>query len=142
MDSQTGSGGSSMRENAKKARSAAATVERAKTETGIKQTSTSKTDSTTSTAGCLQISDFLLHGAENAAPRRYLETVTGLDGRTIRELITRERLKGTPILSDCVHGYYLPANENEKARFVRSMRRRAGEILRVAEAVEKTGAVD
>lgn len=122
-----------------KARPGEATPRRA-TETGTtrKTASTSENYSTTSTAGCLQISDFLLRGAENAVPRRYLEAMTGLDGRTVRKLITLERLRGIPILSDNIQGYYLPAGESEKARFVRSMRRRAGEILRAAEAVEKT----
>lgn len=112
------------------------------TGTASKTAATSEIDFTTAAADCLQISDFLQRGSENAVPRRYLETVTGLDGRTVRAMITHERLHGTPILSDCVHGYYLPADKNEKARFVRSMRRRAGEILRAAEAVEKTEAVD
>lgn len=131
-----------MRENAEKTRpDVAASGRAAETGTTCKTASTSETDFITSTAGCLQISDFLLHGAENAVPRRYLEMVTGLDGRTVREMITRERLHGTPILSDCVRGYYLPTDEGEKARFVRSMRHRASEILRAAKAVER-GAVD
>lgn len=110
--------------NTKKARSVAATTKRA-TETGTtcKTASTSENYSTTSAAGCLQISDFLRHGAENAVPRRYLEMVTGLDGRTVRAMISHERLRGVPILSDNVHGYFLPADEGEKVRFVRSMRR-------------------
>lgn len=124
--------------NTEKARSAAATVERAKTETGIKQTSASENNSTTTVTNCLQISDFLLHGAENAVPRRYLEKMTGLDGRNVRKLITLERLRGIPILSNCTAGYFLPANQAEREQFVKSMRRRAGEILRAAEAVEKT----
>lgn len=41
-------------------------------------------------------------------------------------------------LRAAANGYYLPANEEEKARFVRSMRHRAQEILSAADAVEKT----
>ena len=41
-----------------------------------------------------------------------------------------------PILSDCTYGYFLARSEEETARFTRSMRRRAKEILRVARAVE------
>lgn len=53
-------------------------------------------------------------------------------------MIAAERRAGAAILSDNQTGYYLPANEEEKARFVRSMRHRAKEILCAADAVEKT----
>ncbi len=69
-------------------------------------------------------------------PRRELERLTGLDGRTVRLLIERERRKGVPILADNATGYYLPANEEEKAACVRSMQHRAKEILRTARAIE------
>jgi hypothetical protein len=52
-------------------------------------------------------------------------------------MISAERRAGAAILSDNATGYYLPANEEEKARFVRSMRHRAKEILCAADAVEK-----
>jgi hypothetical protein len=64
--------------------------------------------------------------------------MTGLDGRTIRAMIATERRAGIAVLSDNATGYYLPANEEEKARFVRSMRHRAKEILLAADAVERT----
>ena len=51
---------------------------------------------------------------------------------------TTERRAGIAVLSDNATGYYLPANEEEKARFVRSMRHRAKEILLAADAVERT----
>lgn len=74
------------------------------------------------------IARFLSHGRENSVPLRQLEAV--------RALIFTERLQGVPILSDS--GYYLPpASEQEKARFVRSMRHRAKEIQRMADAIEK-----
>ena len=53
-------------------------------------------------------------------------------------MIAAERRTGVAILSDNLTGYYLPANEEEKARFVRSMRHRAKEILLAADAVERT----
>lgn len=58
-------------------------------------------------------------------------------GRTVRAMISAERRAGAAILSDNATGYYLPANEEEKARFVRSMRHRAKEILCAADAVER-----
>lgn len=88
----------------------------------------------TSLAG--QISMFLLPGRSNAVPLAQLCSLTGLDGRTVRQMIASERLRGVPVLSDNSSGYFLPADESERAQFVRSMRHRAGEILRVADAVE------
>lgn len=129
-----------MRENTEKARSAAATVERAKTETGIKQTSTSETDSTTTAPNCPQISDYLLHGAENGLMLSDLHRLTGIDKRAIRAAIQRERLSGTPILSSTLSGYFLPANEQEREQCVRSLRHRAGEIFKSAAAIERWAA--
>jgi biotin operon repressor len=85
-----------------------------------------------------QISNFLSTGQEHAIPLRDLVTLIGLDARTVRVMIQAERLAGMPILSDNQHGYYLPADDTERNRFVRSMQHRAREILRVARAVERS----
>lgn len=84
-----------------------------------------------------KVSELLNRGRENAVPLRHLMAITGADGRSIREKIAAERLAGVPILSDNSTGYYLPGNEGERERFVRSMRHRAQEIERAAEAVER-----
>lgn len=86
----------------------------------------------------MKIADLLCYGQANAVPLRDLAGRTGLDGRTVRAMISAERRAGAAILSNNQTGYYLPANEEEKARFVRSMRHRAKEILCAADAVEKT----
>lgn len=85
----------------------------------------------------IKVSDVLSYGQANAIPLRHLCTLTGLDGRTVRARIADERRTGTAILSDNSSGYYLSASEEEKARFVQSMRHRAKEILYAADAVEK-----
>lgn len=110
------------------------------TETG----SASRADTTSkpqftpnSPGGQRKIADLLSYGQENAIPRRHLEKLTGLDGRTVRLMIERERHEGVPILADNVTGYYLPATEHERAACVRSMRHRAGEIMRTAQAIEQ-----
>lgn len=84
----------------------------------------------------IQISDYLLAGVENAVPRRHLQQLTGFSDRELRRRIQEERLAGVPILSDNASGYFLPSDEEEKQRFVRSMRGRAQEIQAVAAAVE------
>ena len=83
------------------------------------------------------ISRLLSHGRENAMPLRHLTAMTKLDGRTVRAMIADERLAGVPILADNSTGYFLPASEDEKAQFIRSMKHRAKEIERAAEAIEK-----
>ena len=82
------------------------------------------------------ISRLLSHGRENAIPLRHLTAMTKLDGRTVRAMIAAERLAGVPILSDNSTGYYLPGDDAEKVQFIRSMKRRAQEIARAAEAIE------
>lgn len=89
--------------------------------------------------GQRKIADLLSHGRENAIPRRELERLTGLDGRTVRLMIERERREGSPILADNATGYYLPATEHERAACVRSMRHRADEIRKTAEAIDRAG---
>lgn len=86
----------------------------------------------------MKIADLLRYGQVNAVPLRDLAGITGLDGRTVRAMISAERRAGAAILSNNQTGYYLPANEEEKARFVRSMRHRAKEILCAADAVERS----
>lgn len=86
----------------------------------------------------MKIADLLRYGQANAVPLRDLAGIIGLDGRTVRAMISAERRAGAAILSNNQTGYYLPANEEEKARFVRSMRHRAKEILCAADAVERS----
>jgi hypothetical protein len=86
-----------------------------------------------------RISDYLLCGEKNAVPLQHLEKITGLDQREIRRMIRAERLLGTPILSNNLSGYYLPGNDAERERCVASLRRRAAEIRRAADAIERSG---
>ena len=68
----------------------------------------SANNDTTDGAGrqLFRVSDLLLHGAENAVPRRDLMALTGCTDRELRRLIEAERRLGTPILSDCIGGYF------------------------------------
>lgn len=86
-----------------------------------------------------KIADLLCRGQENAIPLRDLCSITGFDGRAVRRMIEQERRTGNPILSSAggVTGYYLPGNVEEVERFVKSMRSRAREITRTANAVKR-----
>ena len=117
----------------KRARPDAATSRRARQEKQRTSSNSRNKHITQAPGGQWGIADLLLPGRENAIPRREL------DGRTVRLMIERERREGRPILADNATGYYLPATEHERAACVRSMRHRAGEILRTAQAIEGGG---
>ena len=121
----------------KKARPDAATSRRAGQEKQQTRSNSHHKHTTQGPGGQRKIADLLSYGQENAIPRRHLEKLTGLDGRTVRLMIERERHEWVPILADNVTGYYLPATEHERAACVRSMRHRAGEIMKSARAIER-----
>lgn len=120
-------------------RSDTAMSERAK-EPGAacRQATTSIDKSTTSTPleQGLHIADLLSHGADHGLHLSDLVRLTGLPERTVRQMIHRERRKHIPILSNNKDGYYLPSSDYEKADCVRSLRRRAVEILEAADGIE------
>ena len=86
-----------------------------------------------------RIADLLHPGAENAISRRDLMALTGRSDRELRLKIEAERRHGIPILSDNMHGYFLPGSQAERERCVKSLRRRAGEIMETAAAIERGG---
>lgn len=85
------------------------------------------------------ISALLPSGAERAVSLRRLTEMAGLSERETRRAIQRERLRGAPICSDNLTGYFLAENDAERAAFCRSMRHRARQILQVVRAVEHVG---
>ena len=119
-------------------RPAGGTAERATETAAFSGAAISCNHSNTVAAGRqIKIAAFLNHGQENAIPRRELEKLTGIDGRTVRLMIERERRAGIPICADNATGYYLPSTADEKATCVRSLRHRAGEIMKTARAIEQ-----
>ncbi|WP_298023519.1 hypothetical protein [uncultured Dysosmobacter sp.] len=128
-----------MRDGKRNARPAVPPAERAKQESHWVGGNPYENDSTVQARTQLKIADLLSHGQDNAVPLRQLVSMTGLDGRSVRQMIQAERLAGVPILSDNANGYFLPANDGERLRFIHSMRHRAAEITRTAEALEKLG---
>jgi len=85
------------------------------------------------------ISSLLPSGSERAVSLRRLADITGLSTREVRRALQRERLRGIPICSDNLTGYFLAENDAERAAFCRSMRHRARQILQVVRAVERVG---
>lgn len=127
-----------MREQ-KKTRPTGGTARRAKV--GVNHANGYSHDQNTTDHGGGQagtISGLLLHGAENGLHLRDLCRLTGWKEREVRLHIHAERRRGVPILSDNVNGYFLPADEQELAACVQSLRGRAGEILAAAAAIEQS----
>jgi len=121
------------------ARPGVAAPERAvETETPCKMTTASTTNYTRSAADSqtFRIADLLSPGAESAISRRDLMSLTGFTDRELRLRIEAERRQGVPILSDNVHGYFLPGDSGERDLCVRSLRHRAKEIEATAAAIE------
>lgn len=131
-----------MRDTKEKARPAGGTAERA-AETGTTEqvASLSITNNSTKSGKNPEggIASLLMAGAENGQHLQDLVRITGQTEREIRQQIHRERRRGIPILSDCVHGYYLPSGAEERNACVRQMRNRAKEILAAAAGIERGG---
>lgn len=119
-------------------RPAGGTAERAAETAAFSGAAISRNHSNTAAAGRQRrVSDLLNRGRENAVPLRHLKKLLDMDGRTVRLMIERERRAGMPICADNLTGYYLPATEEERTTCVRSMRHRAGEIMKTARAIER-----
>ena len=93
--------------------------------------------STTSSQKPQAISALLLHGEANAIPLGLLAALTGWDRRVIRRQIQLERQAGACICVNCRDGYYLAETEAERDACARSMRHRAAEVERTAQAIER-----
>lgn len=83
------------------------------------------------------ITPLLLPGAENAISTPELQRITGLDVRSIRSQVSKERASGALILSSSSGGYYLPAEgeegRNELQRFIGMIFSKALNTLKAAE---------
>lgn len=113
----------------------AATSERAKRESAWTGGNSRNQHITAADGGQGLVSSLLMEGRSNALHLADLVRLTGWPERDVRKAIQRERQRGCPILSDNKSGYFLPQSEAEKVQFVCSMRCRAREILRAANAV-------
>lgn len=124
--------------NEKRSPSDVGASERAVTENEIGQISFPGFDFTLQQpTGQAKITPLLGVGRSAALTIKDLCSLTGWDNRTVRLTIQRERLAGQAICSDNTNGYYRPADDKERLDCVRSLRHRAGEINRVASALEK-----
>ena len=123
-----------------KARSTAATVKRVEA-AAFGGAAASFCEHFTTQNRARQVSDFLLTGAENAIDSRTLAAMMGIDRRTVTQRIEYERRAGAPICAavDGVNrGYYLAADADELARYVRALDRRISEVKKTHAACRRT----
>lgn len=126
-----------MNDTRKSTRPEAATSRRAERESHCGSGHSREQSTTAADGGQGAVSSLLMEGRSNALHLADLVRLTGWPERDVRKAIQRERQRGSPILSDNHNGYFLPQSEAEKVQFVCSMRCRAREILRAANAVAR-----
>ena len=88
-----------------------------------------------------QVSDFLLTGAENALDAKTLARLLECDRRSVTQRIERERRRGMPICAAVdgeSRGYFLAADADELARYVRALDRRISEVKKTRNACKQT----
>ena len=84
------------------------------------------------------IERYLLHGHDNALSVEALRIVTGLHPRKITQAVQDARRRGVAVLSSShPGGYYLAETEDEKQRFVFSLRHRAKETAFTLQCLEQ-----
>lgn len=84
------------------------------------------------------IERYLLHGHDNALSVEALRIVTGLHPRKITQAVQDARRRGVAVLSSShPGGYYLAETEDEKQRFVCSLRHRAKETAFTLRCLER-----
>ena len=122
----------------KDARSTGGTAERAAETAAFGRAAVPCKDSTTAAeVRQIQISELLPAGERNAVPLRHLVQLTGMNSRDLRRQIETERRRGLPICANNRTGYFIAENDEERRRFVQSMRSRAKEIETTAAAIEQ-----
>lgn len=79
------------------------------------------------------------YGSDNAISKEYLEKVTHLSNRQLRELIENERREGCLICSQMKGGggYFIATNGLEVRRYIQEQRARANSILLALEPFER-----
>ena len=123
-----------------KTRSTAATVKRVEA-AAFGGAAASFYEHSTTRKRARQVCDFLLTGAENALDSRTLAAMMEIDRRSVTQRIERERGRGMPICAavDGVNrGYYLAADADELARYVRALDRRISEVKKTHAACRRT----
>ena len=76
----------------------------------------------------LSLTDFLSVGVDDAITTKQLARLLGLNERDITSMIHALRKKGVLICSDTIHGFWLPADDDDIKHFVCQMNGRITEM--------------
>ena len=98
--------------------------------------------SNTSSPSRQAVSDLLGVGRDNAQTARDLAAVLGWSPREVTREIEIERREGVPILAEAAArpGYYLPSNDQDWDRYIKSLAHRSREVRRTLAALTATRA--
>ena len=124
-----------------KARTVAATTKRAEETAAFGGAAASFCEHSTTRKRARQVCDYLLTDAEHALDAKTLAAMMEIDRRSVTQRIERERRRGMPICAavDGVNrGYYLAADADELARYVRALDRRISEVKKTHAACRRT----
>lgn len=122
----------------KKARSTAATVERAQEQrNNVRGTSVSQSKSNTRVVNAQAFLDYLPHAPERAITAAQLARFLGVSPREVTKTIQTYRLHGVPICASCgePRGYYIADETEMLARYVRTFEGRLNELNRTCVAM-------
>lgn len=92
----------------------------------VKQSTTAVPSGQRSIAGLLGV------GKENGLTGAQLARLTGVDRRTVQDMVSRERMAGAPICADAVNGYFLGGSANEVKKCAKGMFHRAHAVQMAA----------
>ena len=87
---------------------------------------------TAAPSGQRAIADLLGVGKENGLTGAQLARLTGVDRRTVQDMVSRERIAGAPICADAVNGYFLGDSADEVRRCAKGLFRRAHAVRMAA----------
>ncbi len=86
----------------------------------------------------MKLIEFIPYGRANAISMRTLSKRRGVDPRTLRLLIQREREQGAPICSNWEQGgYFMSANKNEARIYYRQQRSRIRSAIAALNGVKR-----
>lgn len=83
------------------------------------------------------VTEFISTGEENAISLAELCRITGMENRTLRAAIEKERQNGAVICSS-VNGYFFPETRSELQKYVHREQARSCSITRSLRAAERT----
>ena len=121
-----------MRDN-EKTRPSAATLRRAEDKLALCETMPSTAHcNIPAPSGQQSIAALLGVGKDNGLTGAQLARLTGVDRRTVQDMVSRERVAGAPICADGVNGYFLGESADEVRKCAKGLFRRAHAVQMAA----------